>query len=41
MLDIMGKTADGYYEGDQNIANKGFRIACDETFPSLKLFCYK
>jgi len=24
--------------GDQNIANKGFRIACDETFPNVKLF---
>ena len=27
--------------GHQNIANKGFRIACDETFPSFKLFCNK
>jgi len=24
--------------GHQNIANKGFRIAFDETFPSFKLF---
>jgi len=25
----------------QDIANKGFRIACDETFPSVKLFVTK
>jgi len=24
--------------GNQNIANKGFRIACDQTFPTFKLF---
>jgi len=27
--------------GDHNIANKGFKIACDEIFPSFKLFCNK